>query len=427
MPSNTAHIRISRAKDELARINDILESPLVLIGGLAVQQYYLARDSFDIDLVCEHEVAMEILRRLYSTNAWEHTDRNHDEYRPAILIRNRIDTDYPVLHFGPKITERHAYSYIRWNELSADGRPFLHKNRKLDNIVIPSVEKLCLMKFASYLGRARTATDKITQDLQDIVSLSNHGDFRLSEFYNSARRWGITAEIRRVFRSLPDAHELEFSQSYLRGIAALFAAPHRDESPITVWIIGSTTDLADEHRLRAYKTADALADAFVARRFRVVMGRNQLLNYVADRVAVDTIEPSTSVALDMSDLLALKSARAGGRCPNPLILLGSLRAGKNAREVFMDSIGQVPDICIVIGGRPGGRAVEEARLAVDAGIPVLPLPFTGGAAAELDTSVHKSLLDKATEVRAMSRENDLIGDRVCEIVETQARISRGRE
>jgi hypothetical protein len=39
------------AKTILAKIDQKLTSPHLLIGGLAVQQYYLARGSKDIDLV----------------------------------------------------------------------------------------------------------------------------------------------------------------------------------------------------------------------------------------------------------------------------------------------------------------------------------------------------------------------------------------
>lgn len=44
-------IGIKDAKDELVRINSVLTKPHILIGGLAVNQYDLARISTDIDLV----------------------------------------------------------------------------------------------------------------------------------------------------------------------------------------------------------------------------------------------------------------------------------------------------------------------------------------------------------------------------------------
>ena len=49
------------AKEELARINGVLKEPHLLIGGLAVQQYHVTRDSKDIDLICSFEIADEII------------------------------------------------------------------------------------------------------------------------------------------------------------------------------------------------------------------------------------------------------------------------------------------------------------------------------------------------------------------------------
>jgi hypothetical protein len=308
-------IRIAYAKDELARINDVLESPLVLIGGLAVNQYDGTRDSFDIDLVCEHETARKILRALYPSSDWYHEDRNQDEYRPEFVIKHKVRTEYPALRFGPKITERRPYSYIRWDDLLADAHAFRHKGKELKNILVPTAEKLCLMKFISYSGRARSENDKIMQDLRDTVALSNDSRFRLGEFYNLARRWGFDEELKRLVRGLPDAHLRVFKDSYLHKIATIFAPPTlADETP-TVWMIGSVTDVSGDGRDWAFKVADSLAHSFVARRLRVVLGRSQLLNYLGDRIAYEQIDTQQSATDPIPGRLAKESVRVNNTGP----------------------------------------------------------------------------------------------------------------
>lgn len=417
-------IRIACAKGELARIDGVLESPLVLIGGLAVNQYDGTRDSFDIDLVCEHETARKILRELYPSSDWHHEDRNQDEYRPEFVIRHKVRKEYPALRFGPKITERRPYNYIRWDDLPTDAHCFRHKGKELRNILVPTAEKLCLMKLISYSGRARTANDKIMQDLRDTVALSNDDSFRLGEFYNLVRRWGFEDELKRLSRGLPDTHLHVFRESYLHKIATIFAPPvPADEMP-TVWVIGSVTDLSGDFRDWAYKVADSLAHAFVARRLRVVMGRSQLLNYLGDRIAYEQIEPPKSVADDISGRLARESVRADNAGPSPVIILGSLRPAQGLKNFFLETIGRVPDIGVVIGGSRTGRAEEEARLALREGIPILPLPLTGGLAATIEASCDGSLAEEVRQVQTMSRGSNLIGGRVCDIVETQTRLRR---
>lgn len=419
-------IKLAQAKNELVRINEILDSPLILIGGLAVQQYHVARDSYDIDLVCEHATAMKILHELYPSIDWSYEDRNQDEYRPEFVIKHKVHANYPALRFGPKITERQPYSFIQWEELSIEARKFSYKDKILDNILVPSIEKLCLMKFASYLGRSRNSTEKILQDLRDIIVLSNHNNFRLGEFYNLTRRWKIGDEIKRAFRDLPDMHDREFSSSYLRGVTNLFSPMLPEVSSMVVWVIGSVTDLPDNERDWAYKVTDALADAFISRSYRVVMGRSQMLDYMADRIAIGQVDPSAvrSNIGNLSTLFASKSARSHNECPNPVILLGSLRSARGIRNIFIDSIGRVPDVGIVIGGSVNGRADEETQLAMQAGIPLLPLPLTGGLAARISGTLDASLREKVDKVQAMARGSDVIGSLVCDLIEAQTQLRR---
>jgi hypothetical protein len=194
--------------------------------------------------------------------------------------------------------------------------------------------------------------------------------------------------------------------------------------PVVVWVTGSVNELEEEYRNRAFKTAAALAKAFISRGYRVVLGRNVLLNYLADRVAAEDISSIEEHHGDLPQLLAAESAQAGLAAPNPLIILGSLRSPRGIRRLFMDSIGRVPDVAIVLGGTSRGRAFDEAEQAKRAGIPVLPLSFTGGAAAEVEPSMHESLGSQVAAIQAMKRGSDVIGSAVCDVIDRQATISR---
>lgn len=173
------------AKEEIERINDALTAPHLLIGGLAVQQYCVARDSKDIDLVCDFNTARSILDSLYPLNDWKIENKTNDEYRPSFHISHRVE-DRGVLIFGPKISEREPYRHLDWNLLMQDARPFRTTgNKVLPNILVPSVASLAFAKFMSFLGRD---TDKSKKDLRDFVDLSNHDDFSASRFHDLVRK-----------------------------------------------------------------------------------------------------------------------------------------------------------------------------------------------------------------------------------------------
>lgn len=84
--------------------------------------------------------------------------------------------------------------------------------------------------------------------------------------------------------------------------------------------------------------------------------------------------------------------------PPPIILSGSLRRG-NARQVFVDAIGRVPDIALVIGGnRNRTRVFEEAESAKTAGIPAgialnWRCPATVGSTLSIDAEQLKIITD----------------------------------
>jgi hypothetical protein len=196
----------------------------------------------------------------------------------------------------------------------------------------------------------------------------------------------------------------------------------RADSPIVVWMIGSVNGVDEGYRDRAFKTAEALADAFIEREYHVVLGRNLLLNYLADRMvfAAQDDEPS-----DLPQILARKSARSTSGAPNPVIVLGSLRSPHGVRQIFLAAIAKVPDVALIVGGSPDGRAVEEASLARAAGIPVLPLRFTGGAALRTEASFDPEFAQAIENLQA-TRGSDLIGRLACDLIERQVRTVRQR-
>lgn len=132
------------AKNELARINAALKKPHLLIGGLAVQCYHPARNSKDIDLVCDFGTAQMLLDTLYPSRDWKVIDKQNDEYRPSFNITHKVD-DVGVIIFGPKISERDPYDHIDWTALMVGGSAFPGRIGPLENIIVPGeCQKTCV-------------------------------------------------------------------------------------------------------------------------------------------------------------------------------------------------------------------------------------------------------------------------------------------
>ena len=174
------------AKLELERINSVLTHPHLLIGGLAVQQYYSARISQDIDLVCDFDVAQMILRKLYPSKDWRVEDSKNDEYRPSYHIHHKVE-DMGTIIFGPKISEREPYSHIDWNKLKCGAKPFRGIKNDLANVLVPAVYVLAYAKMISFLCRQSPDT-KVAVDLQDFCDLTNHEEFSVTLFYDLVRQ-----------------------------------------------------------------------------------------------------------------------------------------------------------------------------------------------------------------------------------------------
>jgi hypothetical protein len=192
-------IPLNDAKEQLARMDEILDTPHLLIGGIAVNQYITSRDSRDIDLVCSYDVSKKILKDLFPTSEWEISDPKDNEYRPSYEIKSRVND--AKITFGAKIKEREQYKNLNWEALIDNARPFRYSNKQLNKILVPSPAALCFTKILSFMSRSQENTKKIEQDFQDIIDLSNNRDFGHNELHNLIEKTGNSAEIKRIFNS----------------------------------------------------------------------------------------------------------------------------------------------------------------------------------------------------------------------------------
>lgn len=212
----THGLPITNAKNELVRINAELLTPHLLIGGLAVQQYVPTRDSADIDLVCDWDVARSLVKKLYPADIWKIEDKNQDELRPSLVITHRIHAaTRGAIAFGPKIIERRPYEYMDWDRLSAGAQPFRYQNRELKSILVPAVEVLAFTKLLSFIGRNRANESKIIQDLDDFVELTNDETFNYQKLYILIESSGASEEVRAKFRPNTKQHEDILARSIL--------------------------------------------------------------------------------------------------------------------------------------------------------------------------------------------------------------------
>jgi hypothetical protein len=236
------------AKGELERINQALREPHLLIGGLAVEQYLAARNSKDIDLVCEFETALELVESLYPPRDWTVDNKLLDEYRPSYQIKHRVE-DLGTIIFGPKISERSPYDHIDWDALRHGASPFRSASGPLPNILIPTVHALAYTKFISFLGR-RAPEHKVQADLKDFVNLTNHGDFSLSGFYDLVRKTGAFEKLRLAFREKSEGYRSIVEKSCMFDLSPMFSPMQwgSADPSVTVWIIGSVTDIPNDCR-----------------------------------------------------------------------------------------------------------------------------------------------------------------------------------
>lgn len=212
------------AKNELVRLNDILTSPYLLIGGLAVQQYDLARISKDIDFICDFATVQSILSTLYPTMDWDITDKTNDDYRPAYHIKHRRSENGDIF-FGPKVSERGNYEFLDWEALADGAQPFRHEQQELQNILIPKPHALAYSKVVSFFGRNEGQNDKIKQDLIDFCNLTNHKDFHLAKFWDLLNKHDHNGSLREKFRERSSRYPEIVKQSCLHALTELFSGP----------------------------------------------------------------------------------------------------------------------------------------------------------------------------------------------------------
>ena len=208
------------AKQELERISRALSEPHLLIGGLAVQQFHTARDSKDIDLVCEFETARRLIESLYPSRDWHVMEQHEDDYRPSFHITHKV-RDLGTIIFGPKVNERAGYDHIDWSVLKRGSKPFRSASGALQNVLVPAAHSLAYTKFISFLRR-RCSEDKIRADLRDLVDLTNHEEFSVSLFYNLLRQTGVFRPLLDEFREKSENFRGVYEDSCLLDLSTMF-------------------------------------------------------------------------------------------------------------------------------------------------------------------------------------------------------------
>jgi hypothetical protein len=185
------------AKEEILRLNDFIERPLLLIGGLAVQRYSPGRQSQDLDLVCELADQKRLLRNAYPLTDYDH-EENQGDLRPDFIITHRKSGRKTLL--GSKILEREPYPNLDYELLREGATPFRYDNRDAIKVLVPLPHALAYTKLLAFL--ARRNDPKGGQDLQDFSDLTNHRDFSVTNFIALAERSGAEADLNKQLTSL---------------------------------------------------------------------------------------------------------------------------------------------------------------------------------------------------------------------------------
>jgi hypothetical protein len=225
-------------KKILKKISDMAGQKYLIIGGLAVAQYVPTRMSEDIDLICEHDVSLEILEKVFPTAEWKIKDLADDSVHPNYEIRYKKDDAFPVIKFGPKIVEHGSYQFIDNDKLWKDASPFHYQNENYDNIFVPTVENLCYTKIISFLGRVASKKEKIIKDITDVINLSNVDSFQLGTFLLLFSD-DLKDMIKKEFGNRIKMFNIDFSSSYIYQFTELFrcAVPESDDAEINLAIM----------------------------------------------------------------------------------------------------------------------------------------------------------------------------------------------
>jgi hypothetical protein len=207
---------------------------------------------------------------------------------------------------------------------------------------------------------------------------------------------------------------------------ALMASPpsrrQLDSTPC-VWVVGSNRDLPESQAAKNQRFVSLFAHALIERKFRVVFGRSGLLDCMANSLGRELDSYDYEVLSEFGSVSAMHR-ESQEPAPNPVIVLGSIRAQKGPRRVFTDTIGFPPDVMVVIGGSPNGRISNEVELAISSNIPVIPLRFTGGQAARSATFVHESLTEQVGKIQDAQRDFGVNASKLCDVILELTKISR---
>ncbi|MCH8830450.1 MAG: hypothetical protein IID45_12815, partial [Planctomycetes bacterium] len=245
---------MATAKEQLVRMNDVLDTPHLLVGGLATNCYVPYRESVDIDIVCNHTTAKTLLKKLYPTSDCDVVDLNKDEYRPSYVITNKLK-DFEV-YFGPKITEREPYSFVDWDYILGDATPLTYEGQALPNILVPTLELLAFSKLGSFCSRKKYNINKSTTDLADFVDLSNNEDFRSNRLLTAIERNSVSDVLKIALKELDDTHLACLDDSRFGRLSTLL----RGESPRLVEFCRGRNNFVKVTR-EMFKRADESGDA----------------------------------------------------------------------------------------------------------------------------------------------------------------------
>ncbi len=155
------------------------------------------------------------------------------------------------------------------------------------------------------------------------------------------------------------------------------------------------------------------------------MGTSRMLDYIADQAAFLAGQHSQHVdpgrkAITKASAIANESKPV----PMPIVLLGSLRSHQGVRRIFMDAIGKIPDVAVLIGGNPQGRTEAEYSGACAADIPVLSLAFTGGAAPICPSTFDSEFAEEVERIQQCSGKMEKLGKEIILLVEKQSQKRR---
>jgi len=139
----------------------------------------------------------------------------------------------------------------------------------------------------------------------------------------------------------------------------------------TLWILGSYTGLSEKEKKIAENIVNTLPSMLISAGIRVVVGDSTML-----REFIYNCRDAHNQTKDM--------------VPNPIMIFGRLRK-RDLRALFEDTINNVPDLALLIGGNvERGRVKEEYECSVEAGIPIICIPATGGVAKQVKTVAEKA-------------------------------------